>query len=285
MPEREPRSRLEHHLRTWRVDVESIRETAGALLAFGARGNHPVVLKVIKKPGGEWRGGEVLASFQGRGAARVYQHCAGAALMERLRPGASLADAFANGGDEQATHILADVILGMSTRPHPPMPGDHFAWPTAREWGAALNDFAASSRLAAEARRIYLQLCDSQSRPRLLHGDLHHHNVLFDSHRGWLAVDAKGVIGELEFETGAILRNPYQRPEIFTRRATIERRVRRLAAKLNLDQSRVLAWGFAQAVLAAAWCAEDGEADGFARSCLELAEVLRPMLGIPIAAP
>ncbi|WP_373298360.1 aminoglycoside phosphotransferase family protein [Paludibacterium paludis] len=30
---------------------------------------------------------------------------------------------------------------------------------------------------------------------RLLHGDLHHDNVLFDSSHGWLAIDPKGVIG------------------------------------------------------------------------------------------
>ena len=38
--------------------------------------------------------------------------------------------------------------------------------------------------------------------------DLQHYNVLFDSDRGWLAIDPKGVIGEVEYEIGASLRNP-----------------------------------------------------------------------------
>ncbi len=31
--------------------------------------------------------------------------------------------------------------------------------------------------------------------PVLLHGDLHHHNILSTQH-GWLAIDPKGIIGE-----------------------------------------------------------------------------------------
>jgi hypothetical protein len=31
----------------------------------------------------------------------------------------------------------------------------------------------------------------------------------------WIAVDPKGVIGEIEYEIGASLRNPYENPEIF----------------------------------------------------------------------
>lgn len=45
--------------------------------------------------------------------------------------------------------------------------------------------------------------------------DLQHYNVLFDDARGWLAIDPKGVVGEVEYEIGAILRNPIERPDLF----------------------------------------------------------------------
>jgi streptomycin 6-kinase len=38
--------------------------------------------------------------------------------------------------------------------------------------------------------------------------DLHHYNVLSDSGRGWLAIDPKGLVGEVEYEVGAAIRNP-----------------------------------------------------------------------------
>jgi streptomycin 6-kinase len=39
-------------------------------------------------------------------------------------------------------------------------------------------------------------LGESQRSTRLLHGDLHRHNVLSDDARGSVAIDPKGVVGE-----------------------------------------------------------------------------------------
>ena len=83
----------------------------------------------------------------------------------------------------------------------------------------------------------------------LLHGDLHHFNVLEDAKRGWVAIDPKGVVGELEYEVGAILRNPndFRQPDFFASRDIIERRLRILTNSLRLDYRRTLEWSFAQA--------------------------------------
>lgn len=103
-------------------------------------------------------------------------------------------------------------------------------------------------------------------------------NVLFDSDRGWLAIDPKGVVGELEYEVGAVLRNPYEHPELFAERSTIEKRVDRVARNLNLNATRILAWGFAQAVLSAVWAVEDGFAIEPGNPWIVLANAIRPML-------
>ena len=132
--------------------------------------------------------------------------------------------------------------------------------------------------LVADAHRRFLALEASQNQRRLLHGDLHHYNVLFDSTRGWLAIDPKGVVGEVEFEIGATLRNPFERPDLFVSPAIVERRLARLARRLNINLARALEWGFAQAVLSAIWSLEDGftvEADA---PVLRLATAIRPML-------
>jgi streptomycin 6-kinase len=124
-----------------------------------------------------------------------------------------------------------------------------------------------------------LKLSASQHEPRLLHGDLQHYNVLFDSERGWLAIDPKGVVGETEYEIGAVLRNPIEQPDLFTSRDIIERRTRKLAERLGLDYGRILSWAFAQAVLSAIWEIEDGFPVDAMNPQLRLAEVLQPMLG------
>lgn len=276
----ELRRRIEDRIGTWRIVVERIAETETSVLAFGRRDADPVVLKVVKDPGDEWRSGAVLDAFGGKGVVRVYDHVEGAMLLERLSPGESLASLALSGGDDQATGILAEVIGKMS--PRTPMD----SVPTVQEWAKGFERHAASGNaqipqsLLSEAQRVYSELCGSQTRPRLLHGDLHHYNVLFDSNRGWLAIDPKGVVGELEYEIGAALRNPYEKPDLLAEPATIEKRVERFARELNLGATRLLAWGFAQAVLAAIWTIEDGDTLEPNNPWIRLANAIRSILAV-----
>jgi streptomycin 6-kinase len=71
-------------------------------------------------------------------------------------------------------------------------------------------------------------------------------------------VDPKGVIGEHEYEVGALLRNPI--PGLLARpdpRAVLDRRLRLLAETLGFDLRRLRDWALAQAVLSAWWSIED----------------------------
>ena len=108
------------------------------------------------------------------------------------------------------------------------------------------------------ARGLQRDLLSMQQPTRLLHGDLHHDNVVLDAARGWLAIDPKGVIGEPAYEVGAALRNPAGDPRWFAVPSILDRRARIFAERLGLDVPRILAWGYAQAVLAAVWAIEDG---------------------------
>ena len=274
-----PLGRIHDHAHEWGVVVEDAFETESSAIAFGKRNDLPVVLKIIKRPGDEWLSGEVLEAFNGNGVVRVYEHAPGAVLLERLQPGHSLAEMSLNGNDEGATEILGGVIRGMFARDIPT------ACPTVQNWGEGFGRYLATrdesipKPLVETALRMFSALCASEREPRLLHGDLHHYNVLYDSNRGWLAIDPKGVIGEIEYEIGAVLRNPIERSELFLSPPVIERRVKQFSVKLNLDSKRVFMWGFAQAVLSAIWEIEDGFVIDSANSALRLANVIQPMMG------
>lgn len=264
------------------MSVAETIETESSVIAFGIRKDQPVVLKVIKQTGDEWRAGEILTAFAENGVVRVYEHMPGAVLVERLTPGNSLAGMALNGLDEEATDILAGVMQRMSACS--PTSQSDFC-PTVHDWAKGFERYLTSGngqipqRLVIAGQRTYLDLCASQGQPRLLHGDLHHYNVLFDSDRGWLAIDPKGVIAELEYEVGAALRNPYENPELFISRSAIERRLEQFTNKLNLNYERTLRWAFAEAVLSAIWLIEDGFAVNEKTPALRLAEVIRSMLG------
>jgi len=279
----QPEKRVDERVRDWGVVVQDALETHTSFIVFGKRGIQSVVLKVIRYPGDEWRCGEVLAAFDGRGTARVYEYTEGAVLLERLSPGTPLASLSLEGRDEEATEILADVIGRMSQATEP-SPERLKAFPSAQDWGKGFQSYLASGdnqiprSLVEQGRRLYFDLCASQRDVRLLHGDLQHYNVLFDSDRGWLAIDPKGVIGAIEYEIGAGLRNPYEKPELFASPVTVEKRLKCFEAKLKLDSDRALAWGFAQAVLSAIWAVEDGFAVDAGNPSIKLANAISQIM-------
>ncbi|MCC7103260.1 MAG: hypothetical protein IT206_09305 [Fimbriimonadaceae bacterium] len=100
-------------------------------------------------------------------------------------------------------------------------------------------------------------------KPRPLHGDLHHFNLLRSGDE-WLAIDPKGMLGDPAWECAAFLRNPAGRlpsgPELGR---LLRRRVEMFSALLVLPPNRIAAWGYLDAV-----------------SCdlLESAEALRSLL-------
>lgn len=273
-----PLDRLAGHARQWHVSIEKTFETETSVIAFGERKSSRVVLKIIKHLGDEWHSGDILRAFDGDGMVRVCESDAGAVLLERLDPGNGLVELARDGNDERATEILADVMSQLANHAAPDGCATVFDW--ARGFDRYLNsgDRAISVRLVHKARDEYQRLAMSSSRTMLLHGDLHHYNVLFDANRGWVAIDPKGVVGELEYEVGAILRNPWEPPDFFSSSSVIERRLRILTAALPMDHRRTLQWSFAQAVLSAIWDVEDGHGVDAHHPGLTLARTIETML-------
>jgi streptomycin 6-kinase len=242
----------------WNVTLDEIQETRSSLLGFGVRAGCRVVLKITKQTGDESHSGKVLRAFGEDGAVRVYESETNAVLLERLEPGEQLVSLVKRGDDEDATKILAQVI-GKLAHHQPPSES-----PTLAEWGRGFDWYLNSGdqqiphALVHEARELYQDLTSTQGATMLLHGDLQHYNVLFDNERGWVAIDPKGVVGELEYEVGAILRNPVELPELCANPLIVERRLETLTALLLLNYTRALNWSFAQAILSVIWGVEDG---------------------------
>ena len=270
--------RLTAHAQQWDVAIKKTFETVTSVLAFGERRSARVVLKIIKHLGDEWHSGDIVRAFDGDGMVRVYEAEAGAVLLERLDPGNELVKLVRDGNDEEATQILAHVMNQLAGHAAPDGCATVFDW--ARGFERYLNtaDKQLPDTLVHKAQEIYHRLAASSSSTMLLHGDLHHYNVLFDAKRGWVAIDPKGVVGELEYEVGAILRNPGEQPDLFCSREVIERRLRTLTDSLQLDYRRTLQWSFAQAVLSAIWGVEDGYAVESTHPALRLAQTIERML-------
>lgn len=106
------RHRVEDRIRDWRVVIERTLETESSFIAFGRRGNQPVVLKVVRNPGDEWRAGEILDVFDGSGVVRAYEYIEGAVLMEWLIPGHSVVEMVRKGRTTKQQRFSRTSSLG-----------------------------------------------------------------------------------------------------------------------------------------------------------------------------
>jgi streptomycin 6-kinase len=96
----------------------------------------------------------------------------------------------------------------------------------------------------------------------VVHGDLHHDNVLRSGRAGWLAIDPHGWVGDPGFDAGPLLYNPDPGRAADDLLAPVSRRVEQLADGMDVPDERVVRWGFVAAMLSEVWSAEDGEAGG-----------------------
>ena len=179
-------------------------------------------------------------------------------LLERAKPGKSLWKM----EDERAINILLDILPSLWRT----YEGD-FPFPSvndyARGFSRLRNRYQGGTGpfdtfIIDKAENIFTELIESSDDPVLLHGDLHHGNILSAERELWLAIDPKGVIGEPCYEIGAFLRNPI--PGLLKKenpRALLTQRVDKIVERLGFDRQRVIGWAFSQAVLAAIWCDED----------------------------
>jgi streptomycin 6-kinase len=130
--------------------------------------------------------------------------------------------------------------------------------------------------LVARAGALFDELCDSAPADLLLHGDLHHTNVLRGTRAPWLAIDPFGLVGDPAFDCAPMLYNPDPSRRDDALLALVPARIEQLAEGHDIPADRVLAWGFVMAVLSEVWNAQgDGKVGSRA---LDVATTLYPRL-------
>ena len=240
-------------LERWNLtpDGEEIRSLWGVLRPVRYLGN-PAMLKVSHAIE-EQQGGELMAWWNGDGAARVYERDGNALLMERLTGSRSL-NAMAKGDqDDEATRILCTVAAKL----HAPRSSPPQGLIDLETWFADLWKRAEQNGAMANAAIVARRLLDSEEDRVGLHGDLHHGNVLDGGARGWLAIDPKFLYGERTFDFVNILRNPDI--ETSLKPGRFAHQVDQIAKCAGLDRRRFLEWTVAFTGLSAAWIYADNE--------------------------
>ncbi len=214
----------------------------------------------------EKRAAGVMAWWNGDGAARVLAHDGDALLLERAEGNASLAQFARSGRDDDATRIICSVVERLHSHAGEPPPGL-----------TPLSDWFQDLDASAKARGGVFAVCATAAKEllakprdvRVLHGDIHHSNILDFGDRGWLATDPKGLIGERGFDYANLFCNPDLETAVTPER--FMRRVELVAEVAGLERERLLKWILAWAGLSATWHLEDGTSAEMALAIAEMA--------------
>jgi len=218
-------------------------------------------------------GAGLMAWWNGDGAAGVLALEGDAVLLERAVRTQSLLEMAQDGRDDEACRIICKVVATLHS------PRQLIAPPVTplTEWFRELTP-------AAELHGGILTLCTETAQELLaqpqdetvLHGDIHHGNILDFGGRGWLAIDPKGLSGERGFDYANLFCNPD--PKTAAAPGRLARRADVVASASGLDRRRLLMWVLAWSGLSAVWMLSDGDAPDHA---LTIASQAAAELGLP----
>ena len=195
-----------------------------------------------------------LKAFSGFGAIAVLAESDTMLLLKWVIPGNTLKSYFPS-RDDDAVSIVCDIIKTLHTAPLP----KSNIFPHIKDWLIVLDKkWNVPIHHLQKAREIRNNLLTTLSKPVLLHGDLHHDNILRNGEK-FVIIDPKGVIGEVAYEIASFIRNPVVEL-LASENATniINNRIKNFAAILKLPHQRIVDWCFVQTVLAWIWTVEDG---------------------------
>ena len=229
-------------------------------IAYVEMGNGAEAVLKVGVPHGDFSSEmEALAIYEGRGINRLIDcdKALNAMLLERLRPGKML-DSVENA--RERSEITARILQDLHATPPP----SNHTLPHFMDWMRGAFADARSCKDLERARGYIEQiprvefmmgiLMEPDEPQMLLHGDLHHWNILSDADRGWMAIDPKGVIGASCLDVGRFINNAMgfgetaaQKREILLEAVTI------FSDVLGENEERMFAGAFCDKIMGSSW--------------------------------
>lgn len=266
---------LDECVQRWNLELLSVAPAGLAInVIFFCRNSDglPLVLK-IGHPHPEQKTELIaLRKYAGRHVVRVldWHLASGSFVMSRVTPGTQFRDYASDlRRSEIQIPLFKDVSLAFDSV---------VGLPSYRDWvekGFAEFRETHPARQQAQSDREFLvfigraelvfsSLCARHRKNYLLHGDLHHENILRDDSAGWVAIDPKGVIGPRVMECGRFLHNfmEDEMPGIADLQyasedqieAVFKVRFETFSTLMEIDSADIVAAGFVDLVLSSCWC-------------------------------
>ncbi len=232
-----------------------------AVLKIGFPGEKATTLSEIR----------MLKFLGGDGVCRLlrFDETRSALLLEKLSPGENLKTICKN-DDKKAVGIAINVMRNFWRKP--PEKND---FPKLEDWFKGLEKAEKTefnSEYVKKARRFFEELTALSAQKTLLHGDFHHENILSASREPFLAIDPKGIIGDIGYDLSIFMINhaDWLKKEP-NRRGKLNYAIRQFSEAFEIEPQSIKKWIFAFSVLSAWWTFEENSENW--RNELDSAEI------------
>jgi streptomycin 6-kinase len=160
-----------------------------------------------------------------------------------------------------------EVVAGLYGRIHvPALPQLRTITSYVERWTADLEALPHDAPIPRRMREQCVALTrdlvtDPASVGRIIHGDLHHHNVLAADREPWLVIDPKPMSGDPHYEPAPMLWNRWDDIVAGDARVNLRRRLHTIVDAAGLDEDRVRDWVVVRMVHNMSWAVIDEDLD------------------------
>lgn len=204
----------------------------------GYQNKNPIILKICPTSDNLSKEIDALKVFAGYGGVKILAYENDVILLERAVSGHSL-KTYLPMRQKEALIIICKIMKNLHTAPF-----KKYNFPNIKEWMQLLDqDWPISTDFLVKARTLKNKLLLTYNDHILLHGDLHHDNIL-ENKKDFVVIDPKGIIGSSINETCNFIRDPIQDTEY-------------IANYFNFNLQELREWYFTHLILKTCWNLED----------------------------
>ena len=205
---------VEKYKKQWELtEIEFQSELSNNNLLFYAVSKRygKVILKILININGFDNEILALKLFQGEHFCKLYEYSFedNVYLMERIVPAHTL---YESASRNERIRTAGEIFIGLHKTDLPDR-----TFPTYSEWFEAGKEGTKKRKDCEElfpylesAEQMLTDICKKYSRNLLLHGDLHHENILKNVNGGYTVTDPKGVIGDPVFDLSRFILDEFR---------------------------------------------------------------------------
>ena len=256
---------LRFYTQKWQLEIIEVVDyfSVNCIFICTSKTLGEVVLKIGNPEDSVLAEAQTLKEYDGRRLCRLFDFdtVRGGILEECIRPGTRLRE---EKSLEKRLSVFSELFNGLHIAPR-----DVTVYPTYFDWVSRITNYMQKESehrtlylLMEKAKSICSSLCKKYPQKLLLHGDLHHDNLLRGTDNHYKIIDPKGVVGDPIFDIPRFILNEFYDAETLSYdfyKTHVEKVAKILEKSLFIPEDTIKKCVFIETALANCWNVESRE--------------------------